>query len=198
MSYIWVLSSYSPVIMGMQKEGTFGSMLEIYWYCFIGGTIFAVLLVLFDMVLGGWLDGVMDALPDAIQPISLVGGIVAFGGSGILLTEYTGLGTWMVAAYSLLAAVALSMAVFFFYVRPMRQAESSVAYSIAELPGKIGEVTVPIPVGGFGEVQFVLAGGRVHEIASSIEAEELAAGEKVVAVEVKDGIVTVCRLENRA
>lgn len=157
-----------------------------------------MLLVLFDTVIGGWLDGMLDALPDAIQPISLVGGIVAFGGTGILLTEYTGLGPWPVAVYSLLAAVALSIAVFFLYVRPMRNAESSIAYSVAELPGKIGEVTVPIPAGGFGEVQFVFGGGRVHEIANSIEDEELQAGEKVVVIEAKDGVVTVCRLEDRA
>jgi len=170
-------------------------MLEFYWICFIGGAAMAILIVLFDTVLGGWIDSVLDFLPDAVHPIMLVGGAVAFGGAGILLTELTALSVWTVAALSLLIAAALAVLLFFFYVKPMSEAESSIAYSISELAGKIGEVTVPIPVQGYGEVEFRLGHGRIHEIANSMEQEELKAGEKVLAVEVKDGVVTVCRWE---
>ncbi|MCI3922307.1 protease [Paenibacillus sp. TRM 82003] len=168
-------------------------MSELYWICFIGGSVFAVLLVVFDTVLGGWLDGVLDVLPDALHPMSLVGGIVAFGGAGILFTQYSPFAVWVSLAFSLLIAAALSVGLFFFYVKPMREAENSVAYSMAELPGKIGEVTIPIPASGFGEVQFSFGHGRIHEIAESVEGESLQAGEKVLAIEVKDRVVKVCR-----
>ncbi len=167
--------------------------MELYWLCFLGGAAFAVLLVLFDTVAGGWIDGVLDALPDAVHPMLVVGGLVAFGGAGILLTEYGSFAAWNVAVLSLLAAALLAIGLFFFYVRPMNEAEQSTAYSISELEGKIGEVSVPIPVGGFGEVGFTFGHGLVYHTAQSVEAEPIPAGERVLAIEVKDGVVAVCR-----
>ncbi|HZG79099.1 MAG TPA: hypothetical protein VEZ72_24815, partial [Paenibacillus sp.] len=87
----------------------------------------------------------------------------------------------------------LAIGLFFFYVKPMSQAENSVAYSMGELEGKIGEVSVPIPVGGFGEVGFTFGHGLVFHTAQSVEAEPIPAGERVLAIEVKDGVVAVCR-----
>ena len=168
-------------------------MTDLYWFCFLGGAAFAVLLIVFDTVAGGWVDGVLDALPDAAHPILIVGGIVAFGGVGILLTEYGSFAVWVVAVLSAIAALLLSVGLFFFYVKPMSQAETSVAYSIRELEGKIGEVSVPIPAGGFGEVGFTFGHGMVYHTADSVERETLAAGERVLAIEVKGGVVTVCR-----
>ncbi|HZG56977.1 protease [Paenibacillus sp.] len=168
-------------------------MTELYWICFLGGAAFAVALVLFDAVAGGWIDGVLDALPDALHPIAVVGGIVAFGGAGILLSTYTLLGAFATAAVSAAAAALLAVGLFFFYVKPMSEAEHSIAYSMQELTGKIGEVSVPIPVGGYGEVGFTFGHGMVYHIADTSEREPLPAGEKVLAIEVKDGVVTVCR-----
>ena len=167
-------------------------MLGLYWFLFAGGAIVAVLLVLFDSVLG-WLDGLLDALPDFLHPLVVVGGITSFGGAGVLLETYTSLGTGAVAFLALLAAAAVTIALFFFYVKPMSEAESSVAYSMRELPGKIGEVTVSIPAGGYGEVGFTVGHGRVYHTAKSSEDEPLAEGEKVLAIDVEDGVVTVCR-----
>ncbi|WP_199613608.1 protease [Paenibacillus alkalitolerans] len=168
-------------------------MIELYWFCFIAGSVFALLLVFADFLTGGWVDGLTDILPDFLHPIAIVGGVVAFGGAGILLSAYSPFGIWLVLALSLLLASFLSITLFFFYVKPMKEAENSIAYSITELPGKIGVVTIPIPVNGFGEVSFTFGHGLVHEIASSTEQEELRSGEKVLAIEVKDHVVTVCR-----
>ena len=168
-------------------------MVELYWICFLSGAAFAVALVLFDAVLGGWIDGVLDALPDALHPMALVSGVVGFGGVGILLSTYTPLGAFAIAALSLAAAALLAVGLFFFYIKPMGEAEHSIAYSMQELTGKIGEVSVPIPVGGYGEVGFTFGHGMIYHTADTSEREPLAAGEKVLAIEVKDGVVTVCR-----
>ncbi|TLS50305.1 protease [Paenibacillus antri] len=168
-------------------------MLDVYWFCFLGGAAFAVLLVLFDTIAGGWVDGIFDALPDAAHPILIAGGIVSFGGAGILLTEYGSFGVWTVVLLSALAAALLAIGLFFFYVKPMSQAENSVAYSMKELEGKLGEVSVPIPAGGYGEVGFTFGHGLVYHTANSDDAETIQAGERVLAIDVKDGVVTVCR-----
>lgn len=170
-----------------------GAMYEIYWFCFAAGAITAVLLILLDNVAGGWIDGMLDALPDFLNPISIMTGVVAFGGTGILLTLYSPLGARLVFPASVLSAIIIAVALFFFYVRPMRQAENSIAYSITELPGKIGEVSVPIPASGYGEASFTFGPNKVYEIASSAEQVEIKAGEKVLAIEVKERVVRVCR-----
>ncbi|WP_274364302.1 protease [Paenibacillus thermotolerans] len=168
-------------------------MIELYWFCFIAGAVTAVAFVLIDNVAGGWIDGLLDFLPDFLNPTSVMSGIVVFGGAGILLTQYSSLQSVLVAALSLLSAVFVSIVLFFFYVKPMSEAESSIAYSITELPGKIGEVTIPIPKQGYGEAAFTFGHGNVYAIAESAEQTELSAGEKVLAIDVKDQVVRVCR-----
>lgn len=168
-------------------------MLQLYWILFGGGALFAVLLVLFDTVLGGWIDGVLDVLPDFLHPLAVVGGVTAFGGAGVLFETYTSLPEGAVALLSFLIAALLALALFFFYIKPMNEAENSVAYSMRELAGKIGEVSVPIPIGGYGEVGFTFGHGKVYHTAKTSEKEPLAAGEKVLAIDVEDGVVMVCR-----
>lgn len=168
-------------------------MLTLYWFLFAGGAAFAVLLVLFDSVAGGWIDGVLDALPDFIHPMLIVSGVTSFGGAGILLSTYTPLGTWTIALVSALLAAFMAILLFFFYLKPMSRAEHSIAYSMQELVGKIGEVSVPIPLSGYGEAGFTFGHGMVYHTADTSEKEPIEAGERVLAIEVKDGVVTVCR-----
>ena len=47
----------------------------------------------------------------------------------------------------------------FLYIRPMERSENSSGYSMNELTGLIGEVLVPIPVVGFGEVMVKAGAG---------------------------------------
>jgi membrane-bound ClpP family serine protease len=164
-------------------------MLELYWGCFAVG----VLLALATIFLGDLLPA--DQLPFA-HPVSLVGGMTVFGGAGVLLTRYSSLHTAAAALLSLLAAVAVSLAVHFLYVKRMRQMEVSNAFSIRELAGRIGEVSTPIPTRGYGEVVLKAGGaGLTNQIAASFDGEEIPAGAKVVVVEVKDDTLYVSRLD---
>jgi membrane protein implicated in regulation of membrane protease activity len=129
------------------------------------------------------------------EPAVSVGGLTAFGGAGVLLTRYTTLGAAAVLAGSLLLAVALSLAVYFLYVRRMKQAENSIGMSIRELAGRIGEVSAAIPPQGYGEVVVKAGAGLTNQIAASFEGESLEAGARVVVVEVKGDTVYVSRLE---
>jgi membrane protein implicated in regulation of membrane protease activity len=94
-----------------------------------------------------------------------------------------------------MCAVLISLLVYAAYVRPMQNAENSVAFSMNDLIGKIGEIIVPIPAGGYGEVLMKAGAGQTNQIAASFEGDEIETGARVVTVEVKDHTLYVVRLD---
>lgn len=177
-------------------------MLEVYWGCFVGGALFVVVTIIFGDVLGSLLDGVLDFLsPDGssiFNPLTIVGGITIFGGSGILLTKYSAMTPTQVLVISISIALFCSLLLYYFYIRPMSRAENSTGYSIQELRGTVGEVSVSIPADGYGEVIIRFGAGVVHQTASSFEQQQLSEGSKVVVVEVADGVLQVALFNTSA
>jgi len=174
-------------------------VLEFYWTCLIGGVLFAVITVVFGDILGDIFGGFFDSLSmdhlDFLQPMVLVGGITVFGGSGIMLSRYTFLEPIPAAMLSVMIAAAVSILVYFSYVRPMKNSENSSGFSIKDLVGKIGEVTVPIPVGGYGEVVLKVGASNTNQIAATLDQVEIPAGVRVVVGETRDGVLYVFRYE---
>ncbi|MFD1177010.1 NfeD family protein [Paenibacillus puldeungensis] len=170
-------------------------MEALFWGCFVGGALFAIISALLGDLIGGWLDGLLDFTSlDFLKPVVTASVVTGFGGAGIILSRYTGLSAVTVVIFALLIAVVLGLIIYFAYVKPMENSENSTAYSEAELPGKVGEVTVPIPQEGYGEVMLKLVGGNTLHIAVSWDRREIPAGTIVVVVDVKDGIVQVSEL----
>lgn len=164
-------------------------MSGLFWGCFAVGVLFAVLTI----VLGDLLH--TDHF-HFLHPVAVIGGLTVFGGAGILLMRYTALAAGVVLLLSLLLAVAISLALYFLYVKRMRQAENSTGFSIRELAGRIGEVSAAIPPRGYGEVVLKAGGGFTNQIAASFDGEALPSGTRVVVVEVKDDTLYVSRLDN--
>lgn len=165
-------------------------MVEIYWGCLIGGIIFTIVSVIFGDLFGGIFDGF-----EYIQPMTLVGSITIFGGMGILLMEYTSLEKFLIIILAILISLFLSVLMYFFYIKPMNQAENSTGYSIMDHVGNIGEVITPIPPDGYGEILIKVGAGNTNEIAGSYEGVEIESGVRVVVVEVKDGTLYVSRFD---
>lgn len=173
-------------------------MEALFWGCLAGGVLFAVVTVLLGDVLSGALDGVLDFLSvDFFKPVVLAAGITVFGGTGIMLVKYTDLSSVPQVVISLLAAILLSIAVYFGYVRPMENSENSTGFSIKEMAGRIGQVTVPVPAQGYGEVMVKVGAGNTLHIASSFDKKPVAAGVRVVIVEVAEDVLRVSELEER-
>lgn len=170
-------------------------MLEIYWSCLIGGALFALVIVFLGDLIGHVFDGFLDFLSmdhlDFMSPTVIVGGITVFGGTGIMLSKYTSLETLAVAVLALTMSIFISALLYFAYVRPMKNSENSTAFYAQDLVGKIGEVNIPIPKKGFGEVILRVGAGNTNQIAGSFDGEELPAGIKVVVADVKEGILYV-------
>ncbi|ALS22335.1 MULTISPECIES: NfeD family protein [Paenibacillus] len=174
-------------------------MLELYWGLLITGVLFALVTVVFGDLLSSAIDGMFDWMSGDVlhylQPMVLFSGLTVLGGSGILLTKYSPLAAAAVLFLSLLAAVLSGTLIFFLYVKPMQNTENSLAFSMQDLVGRIGEVSVPIPAQGCGEVVMQMGGGVTNQIAESFDGNSIEAGARVVTVEVKDGTLFVTRLD---
>lgn len=175
-------------------------MEALFWACLAGGILYAVTAIIFGDILSSALDGALDFLSldgfPWLQPMTLVGGITVFGGAGLLLDAYTTLPMIGVVSAALLAAVVIGAGVYFLYVRPMQQTESSTGYSEQEMTGKLAEVQVPIPASGYGEVLLRMGpAGVTNRMAASFGGEPIEAGAKVVVVEVRDGELYVSKID---
>lgn len=173
-------------------------MQTLYLSCLALGVIFAVVSVLVGDMIGSALDGIFDMVSiDFLNPAVLAGGVTVFGGAGILLTRYSNLDNGAVVALSLLAAAFLGVLMYLGFVKPMDKSEVSNGFSMNDLPGKIGEIMVPVPAVGYGEIMVKFGEGNSLHTAASFDQELLPAGIKVVVVEVKEGVAWVSEFEER-
>ncbi|AZK46591.1 protease [Paenibacillus lentus] len=170
-------------------------MEAMFWSCLLGGAVFALLSVIIGDIVGSWLDGIFDILAlDFLKPIIMASAVTTFGGAGVLLVRYTALGSAAVILISILIALFMSVVIYFAYVKPMENSENSTGFSATELPGKLGEVTIPIPASGFGEIMVNFVAGNTLHIASSWDNTEIPVGTLVVIIDSKEGVVQVSRL----
>jgi membrane protein implicated in regulation of membrane protease activity len=167
---------------------------DVYWVCLVGGAAVAALVFLFGDVLQAAFDGIGDHA--ALDPLALLGGVTAFGGAGLLLDAYTGLPPGATALVAGALALLLAVATHLGYVRPMRRAENSTAFSHREYAGRLGEVSTPVPARGFGEVLVRMGASTTFQAAASADGRPIARGARVVVVEVEpDGSLVVAPFE---
>ncbi|MDX1530366.1 MAG: NfeD family protein [Rhodothermales bacterium] len=172
-------------------------MLTVYWACLLGGLGFTLLALLF----GDALDGVLDGFdldfdgPGLLDPLSLVGGVAAFGAAGVVLTEAAELAAPLAAGAAAVIGLALAVVMHVAYVRPMKRGENSTGFSVEEYRGKLGEVITAIPARGYGEVLVKMGTANTFRTAASFDETPIARGTAVVVVEVRDGDLLVAPFE---
>lgn len=167
-------------------------MVAFYWGCLAFGALFALISVVLGDILSSAFDGMLDFLSiDFLQPMVIATAVTTLGGAGILLTKYSPFTTLVCLGMAVIIALLLAVAVYFAYVKPMQNSENSTGFSIQELQGKIGQVTVAIPSSGFGEVLVRIGAGHTNQIAASFDAVNIADGSQVVVVEIREGVAYV-------
>ncbi|MEK8128442.1 protease [Paenibacillus filicis] len=177
-------------------------MLDVYAGMLVTGVLFALVTVLFGDFLSNALDGIFDwmsgDLHHALQPMVIFSGITVMGGAGWLLTRYSAFGTAVILILAVLTAIGGSILIYLGYVKPMQNTESSVAFSMRDLVGRIGEVSVPVPASGCGEVVYRIGGSLTNQIAESFDGENIPSGVRVVTVDIRDGAVLVSPLDTHS
>ena len=172
-------------------------MTELYWICLLGGLVLSVVAVLVGDAIEGLLEGLDSIdLDGMLDPLAIVAGITAFGGAGILLDAYTGLGHVPAALLAAVAGFALAVLMQFAYIKPIKRSENSTGFSMREYQGKIGEVNTAIPAQGYGEVLVQMGASTTFQAAASFDHTPIATGTKVVVVEVAaEGVLLVTPFE---
>lgn len=166
----------------------------LYAICVAIGLLYALSLLLFSDIVGHWL-GHVEIL--VLQPVTIVSGITAFGGCGLLLTQTTSFSPGAIMLLAVLCGLAIAVLSYFVWVEPMEKAEVTIGYSMQELAGKVGEVLTTIPANGVGEVLVTQVSGRSSHMAESMTNEPILEGTKVIILEVRDHVLYVARLEER-
>lgn len=162
----------------------------IFVVCLVVGGILLLIAVLLGDVVGGILDGIdldFDLGGVSLMPL-LLAFVAMFGVGGLIGTEALGLGS---GPASLVGAVAgaLGAGVVYGLFNVLRRAEAPEAFSLRDLVGRQGRVTVSIPAGRNGSVVVSHAGASSEVTATSETA--LAAGTTVTIVDVVGGTVIV-------
>jgi membrane protein implicated in regulation of membrane protease activity len=146
----------------------------------VGGGLLLVT-VLLDDILGGILDALH--LDFSIGGVSLMPPLLAFiamfGVGGIFATQVMGLHSGQAALVGVGFGV-VGYVVAFALFRALRRAEGSRPFSVGDLVGRIGSVSVAIPGGRLGTV-YVRAEGQNHEI-SATATEDIPQGTAVKVV----------------
>jgi hypothetical protein len=173
-------------------------MIDIFWGCLIGGIFFALVTLLTGGILHK-LHGLHHAMrfhgARFLHPTTVVGAITAFGGAGILLARNTSLEGAALIAVAVGIALVVSAAVHFGYVIPMEKSENSIGFSIQDYRGRQGLVTVPLPVGGYGQVMVKMGASNTTQIAASFDETEIPRGANIVVVEIQDGVLVVSPID---
>jgi membrane protein implicated in regulation of membrane protease activity len=143
----------------------------------VGGGLLLVTVVL-DDVLGGLLDALH--LDFSIGGISLMPPLLAFvamfGVGGIFATQVLDVHGGQAAIVGVGFGV-VGFAVAFLLFRALKRAEGSRPFSVGDLVGRTGSVSVAIPAGRLGTV-YVRAEGQNHEI-SATATEDIPTGAAV-------------------
>jgi membrane protein implicated in regulation of membrane protease activity len=146
----------------------------------VGGGLLLIT-VLLDDILGGILDSLN--IDFSIGGVSLMPPLLAFiamfGVGGIFATQVLNLHGGAAAAVGVGFGL-VGFAVAYLLFRALRRAEGARPFSVADLVGQTGSVSVAIPAGRLGTI-YVRAEGQNHEI-SATASEDIPAGAAVKVV----------------
>lgn len=121
-----------------------------------------------------------------------------FGGTGYLLTRFSGLWLFAIFVLSTIAGVAGASAIFLFVAKFLMKHDKALDPLDYEMVGVLGTVSLPIREDGIGEVIFSQEGARRSVGARSEKSEAIPVGTEVVVTRYEQGIAYVRRWEELA
>ena len=149
-----------------------------------------------DIHLGGpdVAAGGLDA-PDVgvspLSPITIASFITAFGGIGVITSQFFKIDPRWSLVWATGGAVVLSGLMFLFYSQFLIRSQGSSEVKVRELIGLPAEVTVPIGKGVTGQVAYNTKAGRMLSMAKAVDGGEIPRGQLVKIVQVVGHTVLV-------
>lgn len=148
------------------------------------------------LLFGDFLEGIAEAT-GFLNPTLILAFVTFTSASGYIFELLTSFNHVLIISISVIIAIFLDVLLNVFVLIPLSRAEESLVYTTQSLRGRVGDVIIPIPEDGFGEVIIKSTSGTIAKSAVSFENKAIAEGEKVLIIEVKDGVLKVLPYENK-
>ena len=140
-------------------------------------------------------DGVAEGIP-FFDPAVILAFITVTATAGYLLEIFSDLSHLIIFLISIGISFICTALLYYFFLVPLRSAETSLAYTEESLAGQTGRVITPIPVDGFGEVLIETVSGNIHKRAASYNREDIPYGQEILVIEVVNGTLYVQAYES--
>ncbi len=140
-------------------------------------------------------DGVAEGIP-FFDPAVILALITFTATAGYLLEIFSDLSHLIIFFISIGISFICTALLYYFFLVPLRSAETSLAYTEESLAGQTGRVITPIPVDGFGEVLIETVSGNIHKRAASYNREDIPYGQEILVIEVANGTLYVQAYES--
>jgi membrane-bound ClpP family serine protease len=162
----------------------------VFGGCLLIGGGLLLLTLIFDDICGGILNAIHFGFDlGGVSPTPVVLGFVAmFGVGGLLGLHSFGLGPGGATGVGFVAGV-VGAGIVLGAFKALARAESTEAFSLADMVGSTGRVSVAIPANRFGSVLISFAGAS-HNMTATADAE-IPAGRLVKVVAVAGGNLVV-------
>jgi membrane protein implicated in regulation of membrane protease activity len=170
---------------------------DIVWttdtFIFAAVAILAVLILLLTFIVDGILD-IWDIGVDDFNIQTIAAFFAGFGATGWLLSAYFGVPPLLSALSGLGGGLVLALIVVL-TVRRLQSASNSAGFSIQEVVGQEGVVTLRIPPTGIGQIQYRMSGAVHTASARSQDNQEIPIGRRVRVLGIVGGELLVAKIE---
>ena len=143
----------------------------VFGGCLLVGGGLLLLTLIFDDLFGGFLNAIHVGFDlGGVSPTPMLLGFLAmFGIGGLLGIHSFGVGVGLATLIAVFVGL-IGAGVVFGSFKALRQAESSSTFSLQDMVGSTGRVSVTIPANRFGTVLISFAGGS-HNLTATADAE---------------------------
>lgn len=164
---------------------------DLYLWVLIICAILTVVVILF----GDLLDGIFETVP-FLHPILILSFFIFLSALGYVFEWFTNWNSTLILMIAAGMSIIFVTLLHLFVLVPIRSAEQSWGYSEDALVGSVGTTIVSIPVDGYGEVMIQWKSGVISKPAVSYDNKEITNGERVLIIEIKDGVFYVSPYES--
>lgn len=138
---------------------------------------------------GSFDHGMVEVSP--LSPITIAAFVTSFGGVGIVTTQLFNVRPEFSLIWAILGGFVTGGVVYLLYGRLLVGMQASSEVRTQELTGTVGQVTVPIPANGAGEITYIAKGSRISSSARSISGQAIPRGTLVIIEQIIGGTVIV-------
>jgi membrane protein implicated in regulation of membrane protease activity len=147
-------------------------------------------LIILYLFFGDMVEGLSEAA-GFLNPVLVLAFLTFMSAIGYLLEVLTGMNSFIIIIIAAIASVILATLLNVFVLIPLANTEESLVYTEESLKGRIASVIIPIPEDGFGEILIESYSGRISKPAASFDNKGIDEGQKVLVIDVKDGVLYV-------